>query len=411
MSKINLHNYEAFLIDYLDGNLKGAALAELKAFVLSNPQLEIDLNDLDLPSFSNETITIDFKNDLKKSETFLKDEEIINYLENNLTAADAKVVEAKLSTNKELELAFNAYKKTILSTDLTLVFEGKSNLSKTEDEFILNNAPLAYIEDQLGSFAKLKFEAELKTNSQLQKELSAYNKTKFIAESSIVFPNKEDLKKEAKVIALFSFRMIASLAAAILLIIGLAFVFNYYVSKPVITNQLANNKPNKTTNMAKDMSANIKDETDSITELVIKKSNLIAKSQTRPIKRNLAKNDSVIELNETKNTNSFAVKNIPDDTKTVVVNSFSASAVDTNNTKVAAVIAPESHYSKQNYIIAEEMEVSEPVASAPVKKGFWQRAVGIAKQANKLGIKSVDGEETSNQNYSLSFNSFSVEKR
>jgi hypothetical protein len=51
------------------------------------------------------------------------------------------------------------------------------------------------------------------------------------------------------------------------------------------------------------------------------------------------------------------------------------------------------------------------VVAANAKKGFWKRAVDIAKQANKLGLKSLDGEETTNQNYLLSFNSFSVEKR
>jgi hypothetical protein len=37
--------------------------------------------------------------------------------------------------------------------------------------------------------------------------------------------------------------------------------------------------------------------------------------------------------------------------------------------------------------------------------------VKAAKRVNALGLKSVDGEETSNKSFFLSFNSFSVEKK
>ena len=99
MSSINLHNYEAFLIDYLDGNLSKIAVIDLKAFLINNPQLEIDLDELDLPVFSNDEIKVDFKNDLKKKEAFIEDEEIINYLENNLNFKMFKKPE-KLGANQ-----------------------------------------------------------------------------------------------------------------------------------------------------------------------------------------------------------------------------------------------------------------------------------------------------------------------
>jgi hypothetical protein len=51
------------------------------------------------------------------------------------------------------------------------------------------------------------------------------------------------------------------------------------------------------------------------------------------------------------------------------------------------------------------LDISEP------RKGLWQRAVALAQQANKLGIKSVQGEEEGNDRFRISFNAFSVEKR
>jgi hypothetical protein len=44
------------------------------------------------------------------------------------------------------------------------------------------------------------------------------------------------------------------------------------------------------------------------------------------------------------------------------------------------------------------------------KKGFWERATFIARQANKLGIKSVDGLADEKRHFRISFNAFSVEK-
>jgi len=45
------------------------------------------------------------------------------------------------------------------------------------------------------------------------------------------------------------------------------------------------------------------------------------------------------------------------------------------------------------------------------KGGLWKRAVQVAKQANKMGVKSIDGQEDSENKYRLSFNSFSVGKK
>jgi hypothetical protein len=143
---------------------------------------------------------------------------------------------------------------------------------------------------------------------------------------------------------------------------------------------------------------------------------LIAKNTTKISKNNFLKKDSVIKLQKPE-TNSFANKESPtaDDKKELsnepkLVISNNKSLLDTNSA-VANANVNIPKYSKQNYLIAEEIEVEEFIAAAPEKKGFWQRAVSLAKKANKLGVKSLDGSETSNQNYSLSFNSFSIEKR
>lgn len=409
MSKINSHNYEAFLLDYFDGNLSDALIAELKAFVLKNPQLEIDLDDTELPSFAKEGIEAGFKNDLKKTDTFLEDEELINYIENNLTEGERKSFEFKLSTDVALNKELEAYKKTILINDPAFLYNGKGELVKTDDDLIVNNSALAYIEGQLATSEKLQFEAELKTNYTLQKEVLLFNKTKLEAATSIQFPDKGSLKKETKVIALFSFRKLASMAAAILLLIGLAFVFNYYNSKPIISNELANTNANKTNK--------VNDITDTSNSSVAENKVLIANNVTNTAESkspskgkskdlNIAKTNTVV-LNE-KEVLPLPNNIIDNGSKPVFANN-NTSKVD-STTLLASLNNTLPRFSKQNYLIVEVAEEEEVVASTTVKKGFWKRAVDIAKQANKLGLKSLDGEETPDKNYVLSFNSFSVEK-
>jgi hypothetical protein len=410
MSKINSHNYEAFLVDYFDGNLSDVLITELKAFVIANPQLNIDLDDMDLPSFAEEGIEVGFKNDLKKTDTFLEDEELINYLENNLTEADKKIFEVKLVNDIALNNELKGYKNTILINEPALVFNEKAGLVKTDDDLILNNSALAYLEGQLEASGKLQFEAELKTNSTLQKEVALFNKTKLEATTSIQFPDKVSLKKETKVIALFSFRKLASMAAAILLLIGLAFVFNYYNSKPIIPNQLANSISNNVNKVI--------DTIDSLNLATTKSKALIANNVTNAAESkspskgnrkdlNIAKTNTVV-LNENE---ILPIANIliENESKAVFANN-NTSKVDTTTTLLSNLNSTTPKFSKQNYLIVEVAEEEEAVASTTVKKGFWKRAVDIAKQANKLGIKSLDGEETPDKNYVLSFNSFSVEK-
>jgi hypothetical protein len=410
MSKINSHNYEAFLVDYFDGNLSDILITELKAFVIANPQLNIDLDDMDLPSFAEEGIEAGFKNDLKKTDTFLEDEELINYLENNLTEADKKIFEVKLVNDIALNNELKGYKNTILINEPALVFNEKAGLVKTDDDLILNNSALAYLEGQLEASGKLQFEAELKTNSTLQKEVALLNKTKLEATTSIQFPDKVSLKKETKVIALFSFRKLASMAAAILLLIGLAFVFNYYNSKPIIPNQLANSISNNVNKVIVTI--------DSLNLTTTKSKALIANNVTNAAESrspskgnrkdlNIAKTNTVV-LNENEIL-PLANILIENESKAVFANN-NTSKVDTTTTLLSNLNSTTPKFAKQNYLIVEVAEEEEAVASTTVKKGFWKRAVDIAKQANKLGIKSLDGEETPDKNYVLSFNSFSVEK-
>jgi hypothetical protein len=157
MSKINLHNYEAFLLDYSEGNLSENDIAELKAFALTHPELEIDLTENDLPYFEASDVNIDFKSDLKKTEADFVNEEVLQYMEGLLSNEQKIAFEARLATDKDLALVLDQYQKTILSANFNEVFENGSSLLKTEDDLILSNKVISYVEGQLSLNEKIVF--------------------------------------------------------------------------------------------------------------------------------------------------------------------------------------------------------------------------------------------------------------
>ncbi|MGZ4044558.1 MAG: hypothetical protein ACXVO9_15240, partial [Bacteroidia bacterium] len=228
MGKIDLNNYEAFLLDYFEGNLSEDLVIELKAFAIANPGLDIDLEDSDLPVFTKDEIKLDSKNDLLKTSDNIPFENLLNYLEGNLSITEKIKLENILSSDTELAKEMEMLKKTVLSADEQEVFDSKKILIKNDDQFVLNNRVLLYFENELNPEERNAFEKELSLNKGLQKELALVQKTKLETDASVVYPNKNELKKEGRVIALFSFRM--AVAAALLVVLGAAVLFAFYNS-------------------------------------------------------------------------------------------------------------------------------------------------------------------------------------
>jgi len=164
---------------------------------LRNPELEIDLDEQSLPTFTGEDLEADFKMHLKKRSLIFRMRPLLNYLDNNLPGQEQKAIEAKLLIDKELAADFTLLKKTISVADNSVVFENKAALLKTEDDLLLNNRVLAYFENELSTSEKTVFETELKTNSGLQKELGLISKTRLNADKAVIYPSKNELKKEA----------------------------------------------------------------------------------------------------------------------------------------------------------------------------------------------------------------------
>lgn len=407
MGNINLDNYEAYLLDHLEGNLGKAETEELRSFVVLHPELNIDLDSNDLPYFSKDEEAMDFREELLKTEENFPAELLINYVEGNLSAEEKQRFEESLLSDNELRLEVELFKKTISFADESETFAEKNLLLKTEDELLLNSGSLLFVEGLLSETEKQAFENRILSDKVLSLELELYKKTKLFADAAVVYPGKEDLKKKPRIVALFSTRNVIALAAAILLIIGLAIVFNSNNSEKGTKIEIAKNVEKKENVQPKEK----------VNQMELKKNT----NDVDPVKQNLAAKKSVRIKREENKIDSLPLNNIPGNNiakeeKQKVENIIP----EVNEKRDSAIVAvypknilkkEEVNETKKLVLLAVEEEDESPAQEQKGGNRFWRRAVKVAQQVNGLGVKAVNGDEKQNENYMLSFNAFSIEKK
>ncbi|MBI3136702.1 MAG: hypothetical protein HYZ14_18660 [Bacteroidetes bacterium] len=133
MEKINRHNYEAYFLDYIEGNLGAEEQHDLFVFLEQNPDLKAGL-DLDLTEISLNPSAAVFENkpalkvdddavlSMSTAETWM-----IESVEGNLTASKQQELEDFIRKH-QLEKTYTAYQSTILKADLSEVYEDKQKL-------------------------------------------------------------------------------------------------------------------------------------------------------------------------------------------------------------------------------------------------------------------------------------------
>lgn len=131
-NKINIENYEAFLLDYMEGTISTEDLVSLQIFAAQHPHLSIDLNELELVELESEKIAFEQKQDLKK----ISDAQFVAYIENELGLEEKQNIETLCSSNQNLATELNLYKKTLLAADEAIVFENKSALKRNETKVL-----------------------------------------------------------------------------------------------------------------------------------------------------------------------------------------------------------------------------------------------------------------------------------
>ncbi|HOY39364.1 MAG: hypothetical protein KBB11_07705 [Bacteroidales bacterium] len=124
---IDLNNYEAWLLDFIEGNLSESEENILMAFLKSNPELcdEVDnLTPFTLKADKNEKCSI--KKNLKKD--FDADTLMISSVEGLLSDEQNAELEQLCQTNEQVIQDYEQYRKTILHPDTTIAYTDKLKL-------------------------------------------------------------------------------------------------------------------------------------------------------------------------------------------------------------------------------------------------------------------------------------------
>lgn len=331
MHKIDIHNYEAYLLDYSEGNLTGDLQVELELFLIQHPELEINLDELSLLSLEDEVTTFSNKNALKK-------------------------------------------------TDSDLV---------SETQFI------AYIEKQLPEDERLALEKSCATNPTLSKELALFASTLSTPDTSIVFENKQSLKRKPKVIW-FNFSATQYAAAACV-----AFLIGLFILWPKAdVNSGASTLANKTevvnTNTVVTNNNNTIQSTIHTNDVITPKeysASVAQQSSTRGVSAN-KKEETLLANN---NSSQQVLPTSINDTVHHPINNVPINESSKNETLIALNVAPIAKPKTVVQVITENDDELVAVNTEKKKKGIWAAASRALKNLNHAGVKTVNGDEEDNK--------------
>jgi hypothetical protein len=225
--EINKHSYEAYFLDYHEGNLTPQQVADLLLFVEQHPELKVEFE-----SFENLTLedysdyTFENKEGLKK-DLFIditnQEEYFIRSVEGTLNKTEQHLLSKYLKQHPQFLVESDLFQKTKLTADTSIVFEGKEDLKQIA--LTNDNLLISAVEGLLSKEENILLKQQLSVDPEMRQEFSLYQQTKLSVDTSVVFENKEELKhKNRKAIPMFYY--VSGIAAAILLLFGLFTLFN-----------------------------------------------------------------------------------------------------------------------------------------------------------------------------------------
>jgi len=200
MNRINFSNYEAWLLDYAEGNLSAEDTAELLLFMEQYPELQTDVDNLmefTLPS--DEIISVDFKHRLHKDEAAFKErfESLcVAFYDKSITAAEKIELDYILNQNPHWNKEFNAFVHVFIQQDSDIEFSDKSFLKKQfQAEESFDDLAVKALEGELSTKEHAAFESILHGDANKQHQWKAFQKT-VLPKEQIVYEEKASLYQQ-----------------------------------------------------------------------------------------------------------------------------------------------------------------------------------------------------------------------
>lgn len=145
--KIDIHNYETYMMDYLDGNLEVDLIEEMEAFLLMHPDIAEDIEDvaeIQLSNIGSNSLDHDFILELKKKEIIAHDpiheknyqDFFIGHWEGDLNQKEALSLQHFLASNSFLVAEYEKFKNIKLKPSLGLLYSDKTALKRKNNKLI-----------------------------------------------------------------------------------------------------------------------------------------------------------------------------------------------------------------------------------------------------------------------------------
>lgn len=147
------------------------------------------------------------------------------YVDHELTAAERVMVETFVAQNPDLKEELELLLQSTLTVDVQLDDAFKNSLLKPTEETssVTEEQLLMYIDDELGLREKDTVAKAVASSKELQQQMQWLQRSKLSADTSIVFPDKSLLYKEAQPARVFYMSTAVrrwSAAAAVIVLLG-----------------------------------------------------------------------------------------------------------------------------------------------------------------------------------------------
>ncbi|HPH82715.1 MAG TPA: hypothetical protein PL185_09075 [Flavobacteriales bacterium] len=225
MKKIDFTNYEAWLLDYAEGNLSAENTAELLLFLEQHPELKIDVEGLmefTLPA--EEPVKVDFKSSLLKDEADVKEhfEHLcLAYYDKSISSEEKNELDFILQQKPHWEKEFKAFGFTYFQSEPEIEFAAKASLKKQfQLEGSFDDQAVKAIEGLLSEDDRRAFEQSMEGDASKLYAWKAFQRTVLVKEN-LEFPAKDQLYQQVgggRVMPIWT-RWVAA-AASIALLIG-----------------------------------------------------------------------------------------------------------------------------------------------------------------------------------------------
>lgn len=254
--KINRDNYEAYFLDYHEGQLSPEMVEEVLLFVDQNPDLKIVFEEFEAISLiADQGIVFEKKSSLKKNQVFATsqvnelnyEDYLIGETEGLLNAEHLAAIEEFISINPQFEKDRNLFKLAHLTVENEIVFEAKDSLKQKAIPVGAINADTfetymaRELEGDLYQDEKLQLAEFMQFNPHLENDRKLYKHTVLSAEPDIVFENKNSLKQ-----SIIPVRRIVYYALSAAASLALIFSIYYLLDRNTIPNGIATHDNVKT---------------------------------------------------------------------------------------------------------------------------------------------------------------------